>query len=88
MDLDALAAAGLSDPAAPDAPGRADLLAYLVEHGATIDELVASNAGGNLSSLVFDRRLSHGDLTPVDVADATGTPVSYTHLTLPTNREV
>ncbi|MEQ1788071.1 MAG: adenylate/guanylate cyclase domain-containing protein [Acidimicrobiales bacterium] len=75
MELDALAAAGLYDPAAPDAAERADLLRYLVEAGASIDEMVASNAEGNLSSLVFDRRLSRGDLSPVELAERVGTPL-------------
>ena len=75
VDLEALAAAGLYDPSASDAAERADLLAYLVEAGASLDELVASQADGNLTSLVFDRRLTRGEVSAVDLAELTGTPL-------------
>lgn len=75
MDLEALQAAGLYDPAAPDAAARAELLRYLVDEGASVDELVASAAEGNLSSLVFDRHLSRGDASAVDLAERTATPL-------------
>jgi class 3 adenylate cyclase len=73
VDLEALRAAGLYDPDAPDAADRADLLRYLVEEGATIDELRVSDADGNLSSLGFDRRLRDGDASAADLAVRTGT---------------
>jgi adenylate cyclase len=75
VDLELLAAAGLYDPAASDAAERAELLAYLVDSGATLEEMVASHAEGNLSSLVLDRRLSQGELSANELADRTGTPL-------------
>lgn len=76
MDLEALRAAGLYDPDAPDAAARAELLRYLVDQGATIEELRTSDADGNLSSLGFDRRLRNGDASAADLAARTGTDLS------------
>jgi class 3 adenylate cyclase len=72
VDLEALTAVGLYDPDAPDAAGRAELLHHLVEAGATTEEMVESNRGGNLTSLVFDRRLRVGDLSATELAERTG----------------
>lgn len=75
MDLDALAAAGLYDPSSPAAADRVELLRYLQDAGATVDEMVAAHAEGNMTSLVFDRRLSLGDASARDLATGTGTPL-------------
>jgi class 3 adenylate cyclase len=55
MDLEALAAAGLYDPAAPDAAERRELLEFLTDQGCTLEEMVAAHARGRLFGLAGDR---------------------------------
>lgn len=76
MDLEALTDAGLYDPDAPDAGARADLLRYLLDCGATIEEMVDAHPQGNLTSLVFDRRLRVGDASAAELAQRSGTPLA------------
>jgi adenylate cyclase len=75
VDLEVLAALGLYDPDAPDADGRAELLRYLLDSGATVEEMVQANPQGNLTSLVFDRRLRVGEVSAAELAQRTGTPL-------------
>jgi class 3 adenylate cyclase len=55
FDIAPYQAAGLYDPADPDAAGRAELLAFLVEIGCTLDEMTAAHARGRLFALGGDR---------------------------------
>src|SRR4051794_12554221 len=55
MDLGALEAAGLYDPAASDAAERRDLLEFLTEQGCTVEEMVVAHARGRLFGLAGDR---------------------------------
>lgn len=57
VDLQALQDAGLYDPAAPNAQDRKELLAFLVEEGCTLDEMLAADAHGRLFALAGDRRI-------------------------------
>jgi class 3 adenylate cyclase len=74
-DVEKLVAAGLYDPGAPAATDRLGLLRYLIEEGATIDEMVESARNGNLTSLVTDQRLQRGALSATDLAERVGVPV-------------
>ncbi|HVU62262.1 MAG TPA: adenylate/guanylate cyclase domain-containing protein [Mycobacteriales bacterium] len=60
MDLGELEAAGLYDPAAPNADARRELLAYLVDLGCTLEEMVAANERGRLFALAGDRVILPG----------------------------
>ena len=75
VDLEALTAVGLYDPDAPDAAGRAELLRYLLDAGATVEEMLEAHPQGNLTSLVFDRRLRVGDVSATELAERSGTPL-------------
>lgn len=75
VDLETLAAAGLYDPEAPDAPERAELLRYLLDSGATMEEMLEAHPQGNLTSLVFDRRLRVGEMSAAQLAQRSGTPL-------------
>ncbi len=57
MDDDALAIAGLYDPAAPDAAERLTLVRLALDHGATVDDIHAALAGARLHALAADRVL-------------------------------
>lgn len=59
-------AAGLSDPDAPSAHDRLDLLAWLSEQGFTIEEMQRAHAVGQLTSLAADRELLQGDPLPIE----------------------
>ncbi|HRB03699.1 MAG TPA: adenylate cyclase regulatory domain-containing protein [Ilumatobacteraceae bacterium] len=66
-------AAGLYDPAAPQAAERLDLLRWIAAHGATVDQMTTACSAGQLSSLVGDLSLRPGRLrTGLDVATALG----------------
>ncbi len=75
MDLDELAARGLYDPSAPDAPARRQLLELLVSRGASVDEMLASDAEGRLPALLGDRLIRPGppEHTLAEVAERLGT---------------
>jgi class 3 adenylate cyclase len=60
VDLSELEAAGLYDPASPDATARRELLEYLVDLGCTVEEMVASNERGRLFALAGDRLIVPG----------------------------
>jgi adenylate cyclase len=75
VEIEALVAAGLYDPAAPDASDRLELLRYLEASGASLTEMAEALPDGNLTSLAFDRRLRVGDLSALDLATLTGTPI-------------
>lgn len=65
--------AGLYDPAAPHAPDRLELLQWIEAQGATVDQMTAAQAAGQLSSLIGDLSLRPGRLrTVIDVAAAMG----------------
>ena len=70
-DLVRFAAAGLYDPDAPAAAERLELLRYLVEHGATFDDLVRFGREGRLPSLggYLRRRRGRTLLTPRAVSE-------------------
>lgn len=60
LDLDALAAVGLYDPAVPDAAQRRELLAFLVAEGCTVEEMLHADARGRLFALAGDRIVRPG----------------------------
>ncbi len=73
MDPSELVEAGLYDPAAPDAPQRLALLEYLVELGATREQIVGAECDGRLPSLAADLVLfPHRTLTAKQAADRLG----------------
>jgi class 3 adenylate cyclase len=74
VDLGELTAAGLYDEAAPDAAQRRELLAYLIELGCTVEEMVAANARGRLFALSGDRVIVPGrdEFSLRQVAEQTG----------------
>ncbi|HVU61636.1 MAG TPA: adenylate cyclase regulatory domain-containing protein [Mycobacteriales bacterium] len=78
MDLGEYEAAGLYDPLDPDADARAELIAYLVEVGASLEEMVAAHAQGRLFALAGDRVIIPGrdQFSLNDIAAATGAPVA------------
>ena len=57
VDLDALQAAGLYDPAAPDADARLALLDFLADEGCSLEEMTVAQARGRLFALAGDRRI-------------------------------
>jgi adenylate cyclase len=68
-----LEAAGLYDPAAPDAGERLAFLEWLAAQGASIEQMVAARQAGALSALGADLQLRPGPrLTARDVAARTG----------------
>jgi class 3 adenylate cyclase len=77
VDLGEYEAAGLYDPAAPDAADRADLIAYLAGIGCTVEEMVAANARGRLFALAGDRVVVPGrdQYSLADVAATTGASI-------------
>ncbi|MDQ1710780.1 MAG: hypothetical protein QOE45_230 [Frankiaceae bacterium] len=60
MDWDALTAAGLYDPQAPNAADRRALLEFLDAQGCALDEMVAADAKGRLFGLAGDRIVRPG----------------------------
>lgn len=66
-------AAGLYDPAAPDASERLELLEWLAAHGIGTVDMLDAESRGQLNALAGDRALRPGPrLTVADVADAVG----------------
>jgi class 3 adenylate cyclase len=78
VNLGELEAAGLYDPAAPQAPARAELLAYLIDLGCTVEEMVAANQRGRLFALAGDRQIVPGrdQYSLSDISLTTNTPVA------------
>ncbi len=78
MDLGEFEAAGLYDPASPEAGQRAELLAYLVDLGCTVEEMVASNERGRLFALAGDRLIVPGrdQFSLSDISLATNTSIA------------
>lgn len=70
-------AAGLFDPAAPDAEDRFATLDFLASRGASVDRMVAAETETNLLSLGLDIVLESGTLSAEDLARRTSTPVEY-----------
>jgi adenylate cyclase len=68
-------AAGLWDPAAPDAEDRLAMLEFLAERGATLERMVAAETETNLVSLGLDLVLEGGSLTAEDLAARLGVSV-------------
>jgi adenylate cyclase len=54
VDLDALRAAGLYDPDAPNADDRLALLEWIADHGISVDEMIDAKKHGSLTGLVGD----------------------------------
>ena len=77
VDRAELEAAGLYDPAAPNAADRIAVLQHLLERGARIPDLVVALEEGGLSSYSGELVRGRGRprLTPEDVAAAAGVPV-------------
>lgn len=76
VSIAALEAAGLHDPAAPDAAERLALLEWLVAHGATIEQMVRHARTGTLLDVAGELGRGRGpSLTPTEVAARTGVPV-------------
>ncbi|MDP9182495.1 MAG: adenylate/guanylate cyclase domain-containing protein [Actinomycetota bacterium] len=57
MDLQELQAAGLYDPADPEADSRAELLEFLISEGCTVEEMQVAASRGRLFALAGDRRI-------------------------------
>ncbi|HVW81965.1 MAG TPA: adenylate/guanylate cyclase domain-containing protein [Mycobacteriales bacterium] len=78
MDLAEYEAAGLYDPAAAQAEARAELIAYLVEIGCTLDEMVEANRRGRLFALAGDRVIIPGrdQFSLADISTTTGTALA------------
>ena len=78
MDLAEYEAAGLYDPASPEAQARGELLEYLVEIGCTLEEMVAANERGRLFALAGDRVIIPGrdQFSLADIAGTTATPIA------------
>lgn len=74
MDWQAVTAAGLYDPDAPNAADRRALIDYLDGLGCTLDEMVAADARGRLFGLAGDRVVRPGrdELTLREAAEQTG----------------
>jgi len=69
--------AGLLDPAAPNAGERLELLRYLVDRGATLDDLVLALEEGRLTELAAElvRRAASARVTPAELAELAGIDV-------------
>jgi class 3 adenylate cyclase len=78
VDLAELEAAGLYDPAAPEADARRELLAYLLDLGCTVDEMVTADQRGRLFALAGDRLIVPGrdQHSLSDISLATNTPIA------------
>src|SRR5262245_64971513 len=72
MDTSELLAAGLYDPASPDADDRLALLKHLDRVGVSVDEMTRALATGDLVDLAGHKRLAPGALTIDDLAGSTG----------------
>jgi class 3 adenylate cyclase len=71
--IDQWSAAGLYDAAASNAAERLELLRWIADHGATLEEMSVACEAGQLSSLVGDLRLRPGRRrTALEVATAVG----------------
>jgi class 3 adenylate cyclase len=75
VDLGEYEAAGLYDPASPQAGSRAELIEYLVELGCTLEEMSAANDRGRLFALAGDRVIIPGrdQFSLADMSRTTGT---------------
>lgn len=78
MDLGEYEAAGLYDPASPDAAARVELLEYLLDLGCTLEEMVAADRRGRLFALAGDRLIVPGrdQFSLSDISLATNTPIA------------
>jgi class 3 adenylate cyclase len=78
MDLAAYEAAGLYDPADPDAAQRVDLLQFLADEGCTLEEMIGAHARGRLFALAGDRQIiPHRDqFSLAEIAERVGAPIS------------
>ena len=76
VDIDALVAAGVYDPDAPDAAERLELLQWLMEQGVSLDQIVDADRRGSLYRAGLDALLwpDGGGLTVAEVAAAAGMP--------------
>jgi class 3 adenylate cyclase len=74
VDVAAWQQAGVYDPRAPDAAQRLELLTFLTEQGASLDEIVHAHASGRLFALAGDRivRPQRDTVTLREVADLVG----------------
>jgi len=77
MDIAALEAAGLYEPTAANAAERLELLEYLAERGATIDEMLAAQGLGGLPVLAgeLSRRAGETWLTSREVSERASVPL-------------
>ena len=76
MDPAQFAAAGLYDPAAPNAPARLALLEWLATRGVTIEQMVHAERQSSLTTLASDLSLRAGPrLTARDIASRHGLTV-------------
>jgi class 3 adenylate cyclase len=75
-DLAVLEAAGLYDPAAPDAAGRLALLEWLAARGTTVEQMIDSKRTSTLTGLAGDLALRDPGrlMTLAEVAAAAGMP--------------
>jgi hypothetical protein len=77
MDWEALQAAGVYDPDASNAEERRELLEFLCERGATIEDLVFANEVGSLPTLAGElyRRGRRPRHSAREVSEAKGVPM-------------
>jgi adenylate cyclase len=75
VDVDRLIEVGLYDPSSPDAADRLELLRYVADSGASLEEIQEADRSGNLVVLPFNRKLAEGDQSAVDLAERAGATV-------------
>jgi class 3 adenylate cyclase len=76
MTVDDFVAAGLYDPSAPNATERLELLRWLAERGATLDQMVDAHRGARLVTLAGRLSIRPGPfLTTREVAERIGVPL-------------
>src|SRR4051812_21907355 len=76
MDTDALIAAGVYDPDAPDAAERLELLQWLLDQGISLDDIIDADRRGSLYRAGLDALLwpDSARLTVAELAAAAGLP--------------
>ncbi len=79
MDIEALIAAGLYDPADPEADDRLEFLRYAMGEGASLEDLVGAQRDRNLSSIVADLRIRRGAISARELAARVGLSLQELH---------
>jgi class 3 adenylate cyclase len=81
VDLGEYEAAGLYDPASPEADQRRELLAFLESQGCSLEEMIAANQRGRLFALAGDRQIipDRDQYSLADVAADVGMSLTDVH---------